>query len=720
MTAAPVNNEEAAQAIIAHLLDECRKGTSDRETEALRLASEFEIDEEYVRENFKNARKLRDTDAAKKPSALPYPVLVTTPSEGVVWRRPQIPLTEETASTVVPAEQVPTSREPEPAPEPPNAVERERESAKSASLPAIVAPTRLRFPRPGEKRMPMAVSSIKFHPSDFVIEASTKLTVAERDKAIEELADLKITHPFEFAEKRKALAKQLYTTVDAIDQAVKITRDKRNDDVEQSQATKIVAIGIGEDVQLWHAPNGDGYASLRFDGHRENHRITSRGFEHWILYEYGRRNPRKVGDQWVPQAPGSGSIRDAIAQLEGIARYKGDEFQPAIRVGGDREMIWIDLGGKDWRAVRVTSQGWEVVSNPNVAFVRNGTMQSLPEPVRDGSVEPLRKVVNVQAGDFVLVVGWLLQTLNPIGPYPVLDVHGPSEAGKSTTSRMILRVADPNSVGLRRPSRKVEDLLIAARNGWTVGLDNVSGMTNEWADHLCMLATGIASGTRALYTNDEEHVYSVQRPILFNGIPSHLTERSDLASRAIKLQLSPISARQTEAALGAEFERIWPSVFGALLDGLVGALRDCDAINVEVPARLMDFERFAEAGCRAIGFREWEFVEAYSGNRRSAMAISLEASAVGQAVLKFMKKVGREKGFAGQMSELKSILDMFNYDVSRRDWPKDPTRLSSALDRIAKPLATAGIDCQLRVDRRSEGGSQVDVVLQWHTEAPRT
>jgi hypothetical protein len=84
-------------------------------------------------------------------------------------------------------------------------------------------------------------------------------------------------------------------------------------------------------------------------------------------------------------------------------------------------------------------------------------------------------------------------------------------------------------VGLRRPSRKVEDLLIAARNGWTVGLDNVSWMTNEWSDHLCMVATGIASGTRAHYTNDEEHVYSVQRPILFNGIPSHLTERSDLA-----------------------------------------------------------------------------------------------------------------------------------------------------------------------------------------------
>jgi hypothetical protein len=133
----------------------------------------------------------------------------------------------------------------------------------------------------------------------------------------------------------------------------------------------------------------------------------------------------------------------------------------------------------------------------------------------------------------------------------------------------------------------------------------------------------------------------------------------------------------------------------------------------------MDFERFAEAGCRAMGFREREFVEAYAANRHNAMVISLDASAVGRAVLKFMNtKPGHEKGFAGQMSQLKSKLDTISHDVSRRDWPKDATRLSTALDRIIKPLAAAGIDCQLRVDRRSEGGSQQDVVLQWQTEAP--
>jgi hypothetical protein len=111
-----------------------------------------------------------------------------------------------------------------------------------------------------------------------------------------------------------------------------------------------------------------------------------------------------------------------------------------------------------------------------------------------------------------------------------------------------------------------------------------------------------------------------------------------------------------------------------------------------------------------LGFREWEFVETYAANRRRSLIVSLESSAVGRAVLAFMDtKGGRKEGFAGKMSGLLTQLSI--YDNGSRDWPKDATRLSTALDRIAQPLAAVGIDCLLRVDRRNEGGSQQDVIL---------
>jgi hypothetical protein len=134
MTAAPVNNEEAAQAIIAQLLDECRKGTSDREAEALQLANEFELDEEYVRKKFENARDL--WAAAKKISSSPQPLIVSEPSKAVVrWPRPQLPkLTDKTAAPGMAANQAAL-----PKPEAASSAEPEPEPARTM-LPAVVVP----------------------------------------------------------------------------------------------------------------------------------------------------------------------------------------------------------------------------------------------------------------------------------------------------------------------------------------------------------------------------------------------------------------------------------------------------------------------------------------------------------------------------------------------------------------------------------------------------
>jgi putative DNA primase/helicase len=464
---------------------------------------------------------------------------------------------------------------------------------------------------------------------------------------------------------------------------------------------------------VWHAPNGAGYASVRVEEHWENYRIKSNAFEQWVRAEYGRQNQVKIGEQWIPQVPGTQALRDAIATLESYAKFRGKQFQPAVRVGGNREVIYLDLGGPEWNAVEITAQGWRVVNQPNVAFIRTGTMLPMPVPLPGGSINELRTLLNVQRSDFVLVVGWLLQAMNPIGPYPLIDAHGLSEAGKTWLCKQILRVVDPNSTGLRK-AKKVEDLLIAARNNWTIGFDNLSWMSTDWADTLCMLATGIATGGRALYTDDEEHTFTVQRPVLFNGIPVDLTERSDLASRTIKLEIPEITKRRTEYDLEKEFEAIWPRVLGALLDGLVGALAGWEAIEADDPARLIDFEKFAEAGCRAMGFDKWEFVEAYKSNRHGSMLVAAEASAVGRAIVAFLK--ANRKGFRGQISALYKKLEMYRGNAHWNDWPRSPTKLSSELSRVSKPLAALNIRCLTKVDRRGEGGTQKDAVVEWKTQ----
>jgi putative DNA primase/helicase len=525
------------------------------------------------------------------------------------------------------------------------------------------------------------------------------------------LADLWDSDPIEYAKRKRESAGRLDVSEAIVEEAVKRIRAERKEQ-EQSQATRLMAIGFGEGVKLWHSLDGQGHASVLVDGHWEHYRIRSNAFDSWLRGEYGRINRVKVGARWVPQVPGTQAVRDAVASLDGYAQRQGEPQKVSMRVSGDEEVIWIDLGRRDWSGVKVTKDGWQVVREMYVAFVRSGTMLPLPIPRRGGDIRELGRVLNVRKEDFVLVAAWLLQVLNPVGDYPFINVHGEAEVGKTFMCNIILRTVDPRTTELRKP-RRVEDLLIAARNNWTIGFDNFSCMSWEFSDTLCMIATGISSGARTLYTDDEEHTFTVRRPVIFNGIPGDLTERSDLASRTIKLEIPRIVQRRTKSDLEREFEKIWPGVLGALLDGLVGGLRDQASVKVDDPARLMDFEQFAEAGCRAMGFEELEFVEAYKANRHGSMVVAAEASAVGRAVVAFIKD--HPEGFRGQMQHLYGRLSHYDYkgDTSWRDWPRSPTRLSTELSRLSKPLAALSIRCLTKVDRRQEGGTQKDVVIEY-------
>jgi hypothetical protein len=246
------------------------------------------------------------------------------------------------------------------------------------------------------------------------------------------------------------------------------------------------------------------------------------------------------------------------------------------------------------------------------------------------------------------------------------------------------------------------------------------GISNEMSDTLCMLCTGIATGKRANYTDDEEAGFVVQRPLLFNGIAAELGSQSDLLSRTIRLQLPMLQDedRRFDEDIKAAFVEVRPRVLGSLLDGLVAGLAGWRRINIARRARLADFEAFAEAACRGMGFKEGEFEAAYRANRNAQMQMNVESNAVGKAVLAMMKGLWKGKGgFAGQMSALYNALPRPCDPRAARYWPTDATRLSTRLRELRRPLEAVGVSIEFDVDRRAHGGSQKDVVIGWTAES---
>ena len=132
-------------------------------------------------------------------------------------------------------------------------------------------------------------------------------------------------------------------------------------------------------------------------------------------------------------------------------------------------------------------------------------------------MEALGSFLNVKSeSDFVLVVAWALACLRNRGPYPVIALSGEQGSAKSTFSRILRALIDPNTAPLRALPREDRDLFIAASNGHVLAFDNMSGLPAWISDTLCRLATGGGFAVRQLYTDQDEVLFDAARPIILN------------------------------------------------------------------------------------------------------------------------------------------------------------------------------------------------------------
>ena len=143
----------------------------------------------------------------------------------------------------------------------------------------------------------------------------------------------------------------------------------RDDDgPAQSQSTLLVKLAEG--AELFHTPgtDGEGYATIPVADHREMWRVSCKGF---------------------------------------------------------RDATYLDLANERWQAAEMTRDGWRVVDNPPVKFIRPAGLLPLPTPVGGGSVDELRQFVNIgDDADWALILAWLVQALRGRGPFPILVERG--------------------------------------------------------------------------------------------------------------------------------------------------------------------------------------------------------------------------------------------------------------------------------------------------------
>ena len=418
------------------------------------------------------------------------------------------------------------------------------------------------------------------------------------------------------------------------------------------------------------------------------------------------------------------AVEAIINTLKGYALYGKNSKEYRLEVRSykvdNKPVYWWDMGGT---AVTFSPKGWrivEAVEKPPIMFARYPHQLPQPRPVNGGDIHLLRKYIKTEdENDYLQVLVFICAAFLPGFSKVILTFTGEPGASKTTTMKMIKSLVD-NSKMLCSPIPKSSDEMVrdAAHHSVLV-YDNLSKLSWDKSDLMCMLVSGTGISRRKLFTTDTDQVYNLQKCLLVNGINSVATQ-SDLLDRSTIINLARIKPeeRRTDEELWSEWEKDKPLILGAVFNTLVTALRILPTIKVKKSPRQADYFRYGIAIAEALdGFKGDDFIRAYDTVTERQNEEALNASPLAQAIIWLMKPGGscaasggwydKNGDYVATCTEL--LMDIgeatagYDYLGERSDrwellhwrrspgWPTDPSQVGRQLRRIKPNLASIGI-----------------------------
>jgi hypothetical protein len=429
--------------------------------------------------------------------------------------------------------------------------------------------------------------------------------------------------------------------------------------------------------------------------HQETYRVNSKPFRQFLSRAY-----------WLAEGkiPNNEALQNAVSHLAGQARFEGEQRPVFLRLASHEGRIYWDLCNRAWQILEISDTGWRVIEahDAPVRFRRTRGMLPLPLPVAGGKLETLQQFVNYpDAAAWALHAAWLVAALRANGrTFPVLIVNGEQGSAKSTACKITRRLIDPNTADLRPKPREDRDLYIAANNSWVCGFDNLSGLSRDLSDSICRIATGAGFGGRELFSDADETLFQVARPVMLNGIDD-LADKADLIDRGVFIELPPIpeEERKDEDSLWTAFDAAQPALIGALADALVVALRELPKVKLDKLPRMADFAKWGVAA--GIGGKD-TFINAYTGNRVKANQDALRANDIADCLIEWYSE---EEPVTTDLTKLltqltalcrERLASKLGGDPKRvklpDGWPSTERKLSNELRRCAPNLRRAGIE----------------------------
>lgn len=455
---------------------------------------------------------------------------------------------------------------------------------------------------------------------------------------------------------------------------------------EKTQLSRLMAIvSDNPDVELFRDEYETPYIRVPVNEQKETLNCRSRKFSLWLTHAYYE----KYGGMPQPTA-----LSLAIQGIEGLALFKGKRYELRKRVAETEDAIWYDLANNKNHAVRIAPTGWDLVANPPNLFQKEKHMLAQVEPVRGGNVAEFLQFVNISdEGQKLLLLVYLVSCFIPGFPHPLLYLYGQKGSAKSTLSKLLRRLIDPSTIEVVALPKDRRQAGLQLLHHHIIFYENVSHISADISDLLCIAITGGGFEDREFYTNADAFIYNVRTNIGINGINISAV-KPDLLERSILIELERISdsGRRMENELYATFEEARPRILGAIFDTAATAMKLRPTIKLTHMPRMADFAAWGCAISEALGFTQEQFLKAYNKKiaqqDEEALAVSQEA----QLVIALMQG---EDEWSGTPQELLSTLKTIAANQGEhvgRDFAEKPNVLTRRLNQVKTNLLAVGVD----------------------------
>lgn len=467
-----------------------------------------------------------------------------------------------------------------------------------------------------------------------------------------------------------------------------------------SKANKAKLSVVNNIKKLYKASDGRIYVELILGDHKELIATDSEMFKHWLIYLFEHTNQG--------QMLGKADINTVISSINSMGTFRGKQVDIYLRIAEINDTIYLDLCNDKRQVLKINKDGFKVLNESPVLFKRFPDMAELPIPILDKPMDYLKlgDYLNIKdLDDLNMIVSFLLASFRPEIPKPILNLTGEAGTGKSMNTRLIRQFIDPaKQKDLLKKEIDDKELPVAAESQYLLAFDNLSGISKEGSDLLCVVSTGGSMTKRKLYTDTDEIIVDMKKTVILNGIDD-IAKRPDLMSRTLFIETPKLAndKKKTESEIWKGFKKDSPYILGALVNAVSTGLRNKGNDRTPYP-RMQDYGRFIADSSEALEWDKGYWQDIYIKNQATGAEQSITSDPFASALVDMMQELRADnlKEWTGTSSELLETLSNqlpAEETTYNRAWPKY-NQVKSRLRRIAPLLDSKGIEWE---DTRSNG-----------------